>query len=360
MTCAMEVGAVRHRNQEWLDFAQVLSALRHVPCLQCLRLQAWVPRGPALGPLERCLRMAAACLPQLRTLALVVQEFKHQVGRQHLWAARPPWDSLVRPALRPVPATHHDNRSPRTSFAAKLASMLMPVSVRRQGVLLACIAVPRCSLLGVHPYGEGAPADSFPAVSAGVFPQLDPLGQHILEDSYTVLSRRAAAGWRAARAADLQGADLDTWQPAASTAPATPNDSPASSPSAPPSAARKLVPSLAPLASLPCLSRLELHVLPCEPFGVCGQAEREVRQLLLGVGGRRLGVWCPQLSRRAARELSRLALELQGGAAGGGAGGSGAMSGEFEWRVDCSPPADSVDLGWQGGAVEVMSGSRGA
>ncbi len=181
---------------------------------------------------------------------------------------------------------------------------------------------------------------------------MDPLGQHLLDESYTVLPRRATAGWRAARAAALQGADLDTWHPAASTTPTTPNDSPSSSASAPPSTAPKLVPSLAPLASLPCLSRLELHLLLCEPFGVCGQAEREVRQLLLGVGRRRLGVWCPQLSRRAARELSRLALELQGGAGGGGPRGT---CGEFEWRVDCSPPTDSVDLSQQGGAVDVMS-----
>lgn len=142
MTCAMEVGAVQHHNHEWRDFAHVLSVLRHVPCLRSLRLLAWVPRGPALGPLERCLRMTAACLPQLRTLALVVQEFKHQVGRGHLWAACAPWDSLVRPALSPAPATDGGARSPQTSFAVYFRSLLAPVSTRWQGALMTCITVP--------------------------------------------------------------------------------------------------------------------------------------------------------------------------------------------------------------------------
>ncbi|GLC35270.1 hypothetical protein PLESTM_000301800 [Pleodorina starrii] len=153
-------------------------------------------------------------------------------------------------------------------------------------------------------------------------PQLKALDILIIEDKrYDADEReRALASWRGAKAAAAAGADLDRWRLAGCPSP---------------------VPSLHCLANLPALERLSLELDVITTQGLSGLVEDEVRTLLETVAKQRswrrqqraaaaaaagqerneqaaagpeppLSVWCPQLSRDAARRLSRLSAQLTG------------------------------------------------
>ncbi|GLC52120.1 hypothetical protein PLESTB_000585000 [Pleodorina starrii] len=164
----------------------------------------------------------------------------------------------------------------------------------------------------------------------------------------------ALASWRGAKAAAAAGADLDRWRLAGCGSP---------------------VPRLHCLANLPALERLSLELDVITTQGLSGLVEDEVRMLLVTVAKRRswrrqqraaaaaaagqerneqaappeppLRVWCPQLSRDAARRLSRLAAQLTGRGTAAAAAGGG-WDGET-WLVDCTHRGLYRSIGEGGG-----------
>ncbi|GLC35253.1 hypothetical protein PLESTB_000584700 [Pleodorina starrii] len=167
--------------------------------------------------------------------------------------------------------------------------------------------------------------------------------------------KRALASWRGAKAAAAAGADLDRWRLAGCPSP---------------------VPRLHCLAELPALERLSLQLDVVNTQGLSGLVEDEVRMLLETVEKQRswrrqqraaaaveagqerneqaaaapeppLRVWCPQLSRDAARRLSRLAAQLTGRGTAAAAPGGG-WDGET-WLVDCTHRGLYRSIGEGGG-----------
>ncbi|GLC72245.1 hypothetical protein PLESTF_001223100 [Pleodorina starrii] len=169
---------------------------------------------------------------------------------------------------------------------------------------------------------EAADMDAHLGAVVRACPQLKALDILIIEDKrYDADEReRALASWRGAKAAAAAGADLDRWRLAGCPSP---------------------VPSLHCLANLPALERLSLELDVITTQGLSGLVEDEVRTLLETVAKQRswrrqqraaaaaaagqerneqaaagpeppLSVWCPQLSRDAARRLSRLSAQLTG------------------------------------------------
>ncbi|GLC35262.1 hypothetical protein PLESTM_000300900 [Pleodorina starrii] len=191
----------------------------------------------------------------------------------------------------------------------------------------------------VH-WHEAADVDAHLAAVVRACPQLKALDITIIEDKLLDEDEgeRALASWRGAKAAAAAGADLDRWRPAGCPNP---------------------VPSLHCLANLPALERLSLQLDVITTQGLSGLVEDEVRMLLETVEKRRswrrqqraeaeaeagqerneeaalpeppLSVWCPQLSRDAARRLSRLAAQLAGRETAPGGGWDGET-----WLVDCT------------------------
>ncbi|GLC51871.1 hypothetical protein PLESTB_000557500 [Pleodorina starrii] len=196
---------------------------------------------------------------------------------------------------------------------------------------------------------EAADMDAHLAAVVRACPQLKALDITITEDKdYEEEDREhALASWRGAKAAAAAGADLDRWRPAGCPSP---------------------VPRLHCLADLPALERLSLELDVVTTQGLSGLVEDEVRRLLKTVKKRRswrrwqqrvaaaaaaaeaggqerneqaaaapeppLRVWCPQLSRDAARRLSRLSAKLAGRETAAAAPGGG-WDGET-WLVDCT------------------------
>ncbi|GLC52116.1 hypothetical protein PLESTB_000584600 [Pleodorina starrii] len=196
------------------------------------------------------------------------------------------------------------------------------------------------------PWHEVADADAHLAAVVRACPQLKALDISITE--YTCYEEDpleedegTLASWRGAKAAAAAGADLDRWRLAGCPSP---------------------VPRLHCLANLPALERLSLQLDVITTQGLSGLVEDEVRMLLETVAKQRswrrqqraaaaveagqegneqaaapeppLSVWCPQLSRDAARRLSRLAAQLTGRETAAAAAGGG-WDGET-WLVDCT------------------------
>ncbi|GLC52255.1 hypothetical protein PLESTB_000601600 [Pleodorina starrii] len=191
---------------------------------------------------------------------------------------------------------------------------------------------------------EAADVDAHLAAVVRACPQLKALDITIIEDKLFSEDEgeRALVSWRGAKAAAAAGADLDRWRLAGCPSP---------------------VPRLHCLADLPALERLSLELDVVTTQGLSGLVEDEVRMLLETVEKRRswrrqqrraeaaaagqerneqaaaapeppLRVWCPQLSRDAARRLSRLAAQLAGRETAAAAPGGG-WDGET-WLVDCT------------------------
>ncbi|GLC35276.1 hypothetical protein PLESTM_000302400 [Pleodorina starrii] len=192
---------------------------------------------------------------------------------------------------------------------------------------------------------EAADVDAHLAAVVRACPQLKALDVTITE--YKLRDEDEGecvlASWRGAKAAAAAGADLNHWRLAGCPSP---------------------VPRLHRLANLPALERLSLELDVITTQGLSGLVEDEVRMLLETVEKRRswrrqqrvevvagqerneqaaaapeppLRVWCPQLSRDAARRLSRLAAQLTGRETAAAAAGGG-WDGET-WLVDCTPRA---------------------
>ncbi|GLC72263.1 hypothetical protein PLESTF_001225200 [Pleodorina starrii] len=186
---------------------------------------------------------------------------------------------------------------------------------------------------------EAVDADVHLAAVVRACPQLKALDILIIEEHRDPLeeAKRALASWCGAKAAAAAGADLDRWRLAGCPSP---------------------VPRLHCLANLPALERLSLQLDVITTQGLSGLVEDEVRMLLETVEKQRswrrqqrsegqkkdeqaaaapehpLRIWCPQLSRDAARRLSRLAAQLTGRGTAAAAAGGG-WDGET-WLVDCT------------------------
>ncbi|GLC52118.1 hypothetical protein PLESTB_000584900 [Pleodorina starrii] len=204
---------------------------------------------------------------------------------------------------------------------------------------------------------EPADADTHLAAVVRACPQLKALDITITEWRLRDEDEgeRVLASWRGAKAAAAAGADLDRWRLAGCPSP---------------------VPRLHCLAELPALERLSLQLDVVNTQGLSGLVEDEVRMLLETVEKQRswrrqqraaaaveagqerneqaaaapeppLRVWCPQLSRDAARRLSRLAAQLTGRGTAAAAPGGG-WDGET-WLVDCTHRGLYRSIGEGGG-----------
>ncbi|GLC35251.1 hypothetical protein PLESTB_000585100 [Pleodorina starrii] len=196
-----------------------------------------------------------------------------------------------------------------------------------------------------------ANVDAHLAAVVRACPQLKALDITITEyERYVDEGERALASWRGAKAAAAAGADLDHWRLAGCHNP---------------------VPRLHCLADLPALERLSLELDVMTTQGLSGLVEDEVRMLLETVEKQRswrrqqrsegqetdeqaaaapehpLSIWCPQLSRDAARRLSRLAAQLTGRGTAAAAAGGG-WDGET-WLVDCTHRGLYRSIGEGGG-----------
>ncbi|GLC52095.1 hypothetical protein PLESTB_000582200 [Pleodorina starrii] len=186
---------------------------------------------------------------------------------------------------------------------------------------------------------EAADVDAHLAAVVRACPQLKVLDVTITENKLRDEDEGECvlASWRGAKAAAAAGADLNHWRLAGCPSP---------------------VPRLHRLANLPALERLSLELDVITTQGLSGLVEDEVRMLLETAAKRRswrrqqraagqerneqaaaapeppLRIWCPQLSRDAARRLSRLAAQLTGRETAAAAPGGG-WDGET-WLVDCT------------------------